>query len=185
MSITDKVNGSGPHYGEGRSDRSSPASSPSPAGPGTTDGASPPPPRAQVLEELWDHFSEFRAYGEEVMRIEKERAKLGFRESMARIRTEAIVTVALCALVLAGSIYTLLGLSAGLQDLFDERPWIGNLLLGVAALAAAGIWATVRKQRKDRKDLEEKIAEHEQREAEQRARFGRHIADRVAAVDRP
>jgi hypothetical protein len=126
---------------------------------------------------LWDRLGELRSYADEIAKIEAERARLSLRDKIVKGATEVATTLTLVAVVALGAAIAFAALIVASTGWFEGRPWLGPMVVGLVALATAAAVLVVRAARSQRAQLMERIAEHERRRAEHRARFGHHIAD--------
>lgn len=136
------------------------------------------PVEPEGVKLLLQQFSELREYASYYAVTQIDSAKAAAGKAIERIVISALGLGAIAGLIVMASWFVLSGMAQGLSTLFGDRPWIGPLLTGMAALVCAGVMVqrvgAVRRENA-RKETDEK---YEARHDEQRKRFGRDARDR-------
>lgn len=96
--------------------------------------------------------------------VGSDRMQLRLRRLLARTLEALVLGVVALVLVVAGAVLLASGVTGGLRALFAERPWLGEIVAGLALLViVASVWFAARgsSERATTRRLERKYAEME------------------------
>jgi hypothetical protein len=143
--------------------RSDPADSSSkPAGPDAL---------AAVFKQLAEAV-EYLAY---LLATQIDRVKLKIRNLVLLVILGAIGAVAGLALVFCTVWLLLSGIAGGLGELLGDRPWLGGIIVSAVILIVGGLACWIVYRRVKSSGLKSIRRRYEERQAKQRARFGREV----------
>ena len=137
------------------------------------------PSDSSPFDPLLAHLSELREYVTHYWTVQKDAAKAKVRRTVVWAILGVIAAVVGLALLAAASVLILIGLSDALGVLFGDRFWAGKLVAGFAVIfifygaLALALYGWSKSSRKGT------IEQYERRHSQQRARFGRDVAQRA------
>ena len=91
--------------------------------------------------------------------------------------------IAASSVVVTAIVLLLTGLAGGLAAAFDGELWLGRVVVGFLLLVIIAIGTLVGLRMKQRKSRQNKVQQYAERQLQQRAAFGRNVADRAANTD--
>jgi phosphotransferase system glucose/maltose/N-acetylglucosamine-specific IIC component len=127
-------------------------------------------------------LDELQAYVLQQWSARTDRVLLGFRRLAVLAVVAAVAVLALAAWIVMAVILLLAGATGGLATVLSGRLWLASLVVGGAAMALVilgvavvyGVWQAASNQRTKRK--------YEERQREQRRRFGHSAQDRASGL---
>ena len=149
----------------------------------TVPGEQEPSPE-EALRRLLQQLEELRAYSTHFVSAKVD----GFISSARQLLVWAVLgvvgLVALAGLVVTTIVLFLSGAAAGLGLLFGGRLWLGQLVVGGGLLALLTLSILIGLRTWQRRSRQHKVQQYDERQLQQRAAFGRSVADR-ATEDAP
>lgn len=106
------------------------------------------------------HFGELSEHLRTLMALRVARRKLMLRRWFVLAAIVALMATALVPLVLAGVSLLVLGMTQGLQVLFDGRPWLANLVAGGLILGGLAACAKLFAARMASQSIQRMAAKH-------------------------
>lgn len=127
------------------------------------------------FRELGEYFSYYAAAKTDSLRLATRNALFG-------VALAALGFVAVSGFILVASWFLLSGLAEGLAALMGGQLWLGHVICGMFALL--GVWLGLYAAWAYRKRVsrERTLNKYEQRQARQRAHFGRDVRDQSAGT---
>lgn len=141
----------------------------------SVDSAKPESTEPDGLGLLLKQIQELREYVSYYVAAKTDAVRCSAQNAARRVVLAVLSLVGVGSLIVLGTWFVLSGTAQGLGTLFGDKPWIGTLLSGIAALTGVvtGVQVLAAVHRKsDRRKVVEK---YESRRASQRARFGRVV----------
>jgi hypothetical protein len=138
-------------------------------------------PDVTPLDRISIELAELREYARYYLEARRDILKLLLRRIAAGLLLILLGPVAVLGAIVAAIWLLLTGLAGGLGEWFGNRLWLGNLTVGclVIASVALGTWLAVIWWRV--RWRERTVERYEQRQDDQRARFGRDVAEQATA----
>jgi hypothetical protein len=128
----------------------------------------------QPFRELLEYFSYYLSAKADGLRLQG-------RKALLRVELEIVAILGAAGAVIAAVTLIAQGAAEGLTQLFGNRSWLGDLAAGVSLLVCVGLviggWAYW--WNKDSR--ERTVQKYEERKRQQRAKFGRSVAEQAAA----
>ena len=159
--------------------------------PGAARGADPqesaagetgPPSPEGGGDTIFRRLRELAEYVSYYAQVRSDAARASVRRLLWRCATVFLLLLLTAAVIVCGAIYLAMGLTGGLRALFQDQPWLGDLIGGLALLAAVGLGAWARMAWTKKVSFDNTVRKYEQRKIRQRERFGRTISDQAAAA---
>ena len=143
--------------------RSDPADSASkPAGP-------------DALTAVFKQLAEAVEYLAYLLATQVDRVKLKVRNLVLLVILGAIAGIAGLAFVFCTVWLLLSGIAGGLGELLGDRPWLGGIIVSAVILIVGGLACWIVYRRVKSSGLKSIRRRYEERQAKQRARFGREV----------
>jgi Putative Actinobacterial Holin-X, holin superfamily III len=139
-----------------------PSDAPKPAGPDAL---------AAVFKQLAEAV-EYLAY---LLATQVDRVKLKIRNLVMLVALGVIAGVAALAFVFCTIWLLLSGIAGGLGELLGDRPWLGGIIISAVILIVGGLAGWIVYRRFKSSGLKSTRRRYEERQAKQRARFGREV----------
>jgi hypothetical protein len=149
-----------------------------PAADASVDDAREQPGQRDALKLVLLQFAELRESASYFLATQIDGARASIRGAIIGLGLSALGFVTLAGLVVTASGLALYGLAQGLGTLFGDRPWIGSLLTGLATLIGVGIGLRGVVVARTANARNATVDKHEERQAQQRTRFGRDVQGR-------
>lgn len=156
------------------------AASAPPATDGLEKGGLAEPDALKLLVKQLHELGEYVSY---YLTAKTDSAKLSLRNTVLWLSFAAMGFAIVAGLILFAAWFLLNGVAKGVSVLFGGRLWVGNIVTGVLLLVglALAMYGTVATRRITSR--ERVVRKYEQRQARQRAQFGRDVLDPTAATD--
>lgn len=136
------------------------------------------PTERDALKLLLQQFAELREYASYYMAARIDGARASVRNAILRLVLAALGVIAVAGIIVMASGFVLHGLAQGLGTLFGGREWMGTLFTGLAALVGIGVGIRYMLAALANGAQKRTVSKYEERQAQQRTRFGRDIQDR-------
>lgn len=138
-----------------------------------------------VLKLLVKQLHELEEYASYYVAAKTDSARLSLRNAVLRMSFAVLGFVVIAGLIITGAWFVLEGTAEGVSALFGGRLWVGNIVTGALLLVGMGLalyCAVAIRRTASRKRV---VRKYEQRQARQRARFGRSAAEPTAVTPSP
>jgi|SRR5579862_360219 len=127
----------------------------------------------QPFRELLEYFSYYLSAKADDLRLRG-------RKALFRVELEIIAVLGAAGAVVAAAILIARGAAEGLTELFGNRSWLGDLTAGVMVLLFVGLVMGGWVYWWNKTSREKTIQKYEERKRQQRAKFGRDVAEQAA-----
>ncbi len=139
--------------------------------PDSAKGPAGPDALAAVFKQLAEAV-EYLAY---LLATQVDRVKLKIRNLVMLAALGAIAAVAGLAFVFCTVWLLLSGIAGGIGELLGDRPWLGGIITSAVILIVGGLAGWIVYRRVKTSGLKSTRRRYEERQAKQRARFGREV----------
>jgi membrane protein implicated in regulation of membrane protease activity len=139
---------------------------------------------AEALRRLQQQVGELQAYVAHFVSAKVDGITLSIRQVAVWIVLGVVGLTALAGLLVTAIVLLCVGAAAGLALLFGGQLWLGQIVMGggVLVLLALALFIGVRTWQRGWR--QQKVQQYDERQLQQRAAFGRSVADR-ATEDAP
>lgn len=149
----------------------------------TTPGEQEPSPE-EALRRLIQQLEELRAYSTHFVNAKVDGFLMSARQLLVWAVLGGVGLIALTALVVTAIVLFLDGAAGGLGLLFGGQLWLGQLVVGGGLLVLLTLSMLIALRTWQGRARRQKVQQYDERQLQQRAVFGRNVADR-AAEDAP
>jgi len=144
----------------------------------TTPGEQEPSP-AEALHLLQQQIEELQAYFTHFVRAKIDGVLLSARQLALWTMLGIMGLIALTGLIITAIVLLLSGAAAGLGLLFGGQLWLGQVVIGGGLLSLLALGALVAIRVWQHRSRQQKVQHYDERQLQQRAAFGRSVADRA------
>ncbi len=144
----------------------------------TAPGEQGPSPE-EALRRLLQQLEELRAYSTHFVSAKVDGFILSVRQLLVWMVLGIVGLIALAAVVVTAIVLFLGGTAGGLGQLFGGRLWLGQLVVGGGLLLLLTLSILIGVRTWQRRSRQQKVQQYDERQLQQRAAFGRSVADRV------
>lgn len=143
----------------------------------TAPGEQEPSPQ-EALRRLLQQIEALRAYSTHFVSAKVDSLMLSARQLLVWAVLGIVGLMALAGLVVTSIVLFLGGAAGGLGRLFGAR-WLGELVVGGGLLVLLTLSILIGVRTWQRRSLQQKVQQYDERQRQQRAAFGRNVADRA------
>jgi hypothetical protein len=144
----------------------------------TTPGEQEPSP-AEALRRLQQQVGELQAYLVHFVSAKIDGFVLSARQLALWIALGVVGLTAAVGLVVTAIVLVLVGAADGFARLFGGRWWLGALVVGGGTLVLLTLGIFVGMRTWQSRWRQQKVQQYDERQLQQRAAFGRNVADRA------
>ena len=144
----------------------------------TAPGEQEPSPE-EALRRLLQQFEALRAYASHFVSAKVDGLMLSARQLAVWAVVGVVGLIALAGLVVTAIVLFLGGAAGGLGRLFGGRLWLGQLVVGGGLLVLLTLSLLIGVRTWQRRSRQQKVQQYDERQLQQRAAFGRSVADRA------
>jgi hypothetical protein len=141
-------------------------------------GYGPPHP----LDGLMKRVRELVEYANFYVETRKDSVRASIRGLILKAALGIVAAIVGVTVLVVATIYLMSGIAAGLGWLFGERWELGRFALAAVLFAALGAGAFLVIKSMNRKARQRTIKKYEQRQQDQRSRFGHNVRQRAAEI---
>jgi len=146
----------------------------------TSEAHEPPSPEMTALFALLlQQGRELQAYGAHYVSAKIDTLKLSGRHLLMWVALGVVALTVLLSLVGVAAALLLIGISAGVGQALGNTLWLGQCLVGLGFLSILAIAGTIGSAVIQKRSRRQKVQHYDQRQSQQRARFGHSAADRA------
>jgi membrane protein implicated in regulation of membrane protease activity len=91
-----------------------------------------------------------------------------------------VMLIAATSVIVTATVLLLTGLAGALAVAFDSELWLGKVVVGFLLLVIIAVGTLIGVRMQQRKSRQKKVQQYAERQLQQRATFGRNVADRAA-----
>jgi hypothetical protein len=139
-------------------------------------------PASEAFHRALRHFAEIREYFAYYVAARKDSTTASIKRAIIFAALGLVAVVVGFGLLIYAAVLFLRGGAHGLSVLLGTGPWLGELIVGVLVLTAAGLAAWLFVKRLFRKSMQRTLQRYEQRQTQQRHDFGQNVSDRATAA---
>lgn len=150
-------------------------------------GEKPVPPAAHPTDAFREAFSkvgELREFASYYAAARLDALKASVRNAGIYAGLVLVGFVAGASVVVVAVVLLLVGIAGALGEVFYDHPWLGDLITGVVFLAIPAIVILVGMGILTKSFRGATVRKYEQRQSQQRHRFGRDVRDEATAAGR-
>jgi len=144
----------------------------------TAPGEREPSPE-EALRRLLQQFEELRAYATHFVSAKVDGFMLSARQLLVWAVLGIVGLIALVGVVVTSIVLFLGGAAGGLGRLFGGRLWLGQLVVGGGLLLLLTLGILIGVRTWQRRTLQQKVQQYDERQRQQRVAFGHSVADRA------
>jgi len=137
-------------------------------------------PFSTALKSLGKLLGEAREYALYLASARVDSLRHSLKKAVILAAIGAVAGIAGIALIATAAVLAVDGLAGAVAALFGSGRWLGDLVVGLLVLIALGIGLSVAWGTLKRKSFEATRRKYEERQARERIRFGRGVAEQAA-----
>ena len=134
---------------------------------------------AEALNHLLQQVGELQQYFAHFVSAKIDGVKLSMREVLTAAALGVVGFIAVAGVIVTAIVLVLTGAAAGVALLFDGQLWLGQLVVGIAALLFLGLITFIGLRIRQRRSRQQKVQYYGERQLQQHAVFGHSVADRA------
>ena len=138
---------------------------------------------AEALNQLLRQVTELYTYVLHFVTAKADGIKLTVRQAVMWAVVGILGLIAASSALVTAVVLLLTGLAGGLAVAFDSEVWLGKVVVGFLLLVIIALGTLVGLRMQQRKSRLKKVQQYAERQLQQRATFGRNVADRAANTD--
>lgn len=137
------------------------------------------PSAAKVFGKAAQHLREIQEYTRYYLSAKGDAVKSSAKRIGLYAGLGVLGLVAGVAVIVTAAVLLLLGLAGALSRIFDLGPWFGQMVVGFLVLAGIGLGAYLMLKRIFKLSKRKTVERYEERQRQQRQRFGHTVEDRA------
>jgi membrane protein implicated in regulation of membrane protease activity len=134
---------------------------------------------AAALDQLLAQATELYAYTMHFVNAKADGVKLSVRQVVVWAVLGLLMLIAATSVIVTAIVLLLTGLAGALAGAFDSELWLGKVVIGVLLLVIIAVGTLIGVRMQQRKSRHQKVQQYAERQLQQRAAFGRNVADRA------
>jgi hypothetical protein len=134
----------------------------------------------ETLDQLLTQAAELYTYTMHFVTAKADGIKLSVRQIVVWTVLGIVMVIAAISVIVTATVLLLTGLAGALAVAFDSELWLGKVVVGFLLLVIIAVGTLIGARMQQRKFRHKKVQQYAERQFQQRATFGRNVADRAA-----
>ena len=137
------------------------------------------PSTTEALEQLLSQVRELSTYAVHFLSATVDGVQLSIRHIVVRIVLGLLGAITVSSVLVTATVLLLTGIAGGVAVAFDAELWVGKTIVGFLLLLIIAMSVFVGVRLGQRNARHKKVQQYAERQLQQRATFGRNVADRA------